>query len=362
MQLPALDAPPYAWPEDQKRPALLDGLNTLVAWHRDRCAPYDRWLSLQGLPHGWRAERIEDLPAVTVPIFKQHLLSSVPEADVFKILRSSGTTGQVPSRVVLDRDTAALQSRTLVRIMQHWLGRSRRPMLLIDHPAVITDRSSFTARGAGIQGLSFMGRNHTYALREDMTLDVDAVRGFAEQHAGDGVLLFGFTFMVWRYFIQALREHGVTLDLRDAVLLHSGGWKKLQAEAVDNDTFVAGCTERLGGVRVHNFYGMVEQVGSVFVACEHGRLHCPAYADIIVREPGSWRALPPGEAGVIELLSLVPRSYPGHALLTEDRGRILGVDDCPCGRMGRTFEVLGRMVRAEVRGCGDTFQATPGAP
>ena len=48
-------------------------------------------------------------------------------------------------------------------------------------------------------------------------------------------------------------------------------------------------------------------------------------------------------------------------LLTEDRGRTLGVDDCPCGRKGRYFEISGRISKAEVRGCSDTFESAAAA-
>jgi hypothetical protein len=53
-------------------------------------------------------------------------------------------------------------------------------------------------------------------------------------------------------------------------------------------------------------------------------------------------------------MSMLPWSYPGHALMTEDRGKVLGVDDCPCGRKGKYFTVKGRVPLAEMRGCSDT--------
>ena len=57
----------------------------------------------------------------------------------------------------------------------------------------------------------------------------------------------------------------------------------------------------------------------------------------------------------MEVVSVLPESYPGHALLTEDEGIVLGEDDCPCGRMGKYFKVLGRVKNAEIRGCSDTY-------
>jgi len=61
---------------------------------------------------------------------------------------------------------------------------------------------------------------------------------------------------------------------------------------------------------------------------------------------------------VIQVLSVLPRSYPGHSLLTEDVGALLGEDDCPCGRLGRTLRVDGRLKSAEPRGCSDTHAAS----
>ena len=39
----------------------------------------------------------------------------------------------------------------------------------------------------------------------------------------------------------------------------------------------------------------------------------------------------------------------------EDEGIILGEDDCPCGRKGKYFKILGRLKDAEIRGCSDTY-------
>jgi len=105
---------------------------------------------------------------------------------------------------------------------------------------------------------------------------------------------------------------------------------------------------------VHNFYGMAEQIGTAFVECEHGFLHAPNAADILVRDPASWEVVADGEAGVAQMLSALPESYPGHSILTEDLARVERVDDCACGRRGKAVSILGRVPRAELRGCSDT--------
>ena len=348
-----LAAPIFDLPQTAKQALLLARLNALTCHHVEHCAPYANVLHA----FGWTAEAVDygALPYLAARLFKLAQWQSVSEAEVFKVLTSSGTTG-APSRIVLDRETAALQSKVLVKILQEFVGKQRLPMLLVEQPALIQNRNGFSARGAGALGLSFLGRDHTYALDEQMRPNWPVIEAFCDKYAGQPVLLFGFTFMVWQCLLEPLRERGLHLPFEQGILFHSGGWKKLQHLAVDNPAFKARCREQLGLGRVHNFYGMVEQVGSIFVECEQGHLHAPVFADLQVRDPLTHQPLGVGRPGLLQVLSAIPGSYPGHSLLTEDLGVLLGEDDCPCGRHGRYFQVSGRQQGAEVRGCSDTFQ------
>lgn len=339
----------------EKQVWLLGELNRLTQLHQVNCQPYANLLAGQNQQAGV-AESLDAVPFVAARLFKMLRLSSALPDNVFKTLTSSGTTSQVKSQIVLDRDTAALQSKVLVSLLSSFTGKARRPMLIIDHDGLTGDKAGFSARGAGVQGLSFLGRDHTYALNADMTPNWPAIDEFIEKYANEPVLIFGFTFMVWQHFIQPLIASGRSNLLPQTLLFHSGGWKKLQDQAVSNDTFKATVRQALGEqVAIHNFYGMVEQIGSVFVECEHGHLHAPSYADVIIRDQETLAEQDVGEIGLIQVLSFIPTSYPGHSILTEDLGRLLGEDNCPCGRKGRYFEVLGRLPKTEVRGCSDVF-------
>ena len=69
--------------------------------------------------------------------------------------------------------------------------------------------------------------------------------------------------------------------------------------------------------------GMAEQLGSVFVECEYGHMHCSNYSDVHIRRPEDFSDAGIGERGLIELVSLLPTSYPGHAKLKEYRLSII---------------------------------------
>lgn len=352
-----LAAPPFGVDAGTKARALTARLNALTALHVERCAPYAQALAVMH-PQPVAA-RLEDVPYLPVSVFKTHALRSVPESDVFKVLTSSGTTGQVPSRIFLDRETATRQTKALSTIMQAVLGPQRLPMMMVDTKSVFQNRQSFSARGAGLLGMANFGRDHFYALDDQMQLDEPGLRAFLDKYSGKPLLIFGFTYMVWLYFREAAARMGA--DLSQATLVHSGGWKKLAEQAVDNTRFKAELRAGTGLARVYNFYGMVEQVGSVFLECEAGVLHAPSFADVLARDVRTLAPAPFGHEGVLQVLSALPTSYPGHSLLTEDLGTVLGEDDCTCGRKGKYFSVRGRIARSEVRGCSDTHAPVRGA-
>tara|TARA_B100000963_G_scaffold340487_1_gene339237 strand:- start:7275 stop:8348 length:1074 start_codon:yes stop_codon:yes gene_type:complete len=340
---------PYSLNATDKKDKLFHHLSALDELHYRSCKEYKKIVDGDNRT-GW----FENDLYLPVRLFKDYEIRSINKADIFKTLTSSGTTSQKVSKIYLDRETSKNQTKALIKIMQNYLGKSRLPMLIIDHPSVVKDRSLFSARGAGILGLSNFGRNHCYALNDDMRIDIEKVKEFSERYNKMPIFIFGFTFMIWQYFINALIEKKIDIDLSNAVLVHSGGWKKLENIAVDNDVFKKTIKKTCGIRRIHNFYGMVEQVGSIFVECEEGFLHTPDYADIKIFSASSFKQLPNGQKGVIGVSSILPSSYPGHRLLTEDFGTIYGEDDCKCGKKGKYFHVHGRIPKAEERGCSDT--------
>lgn len=298
---------------------------------------------------------LSDVPFIPVRLFKLFELLSVPKEDVCKILTSSGTSSQVKSKIFLDKVNLNNQTKTLNHIITSYLTTSRLPMVIFDTSMIKKDRTMFSARGGGVIGFSLFGRKPIYALDENMELDIEALETFFKEHQDERVLFFGYTFMIWQYIVKVLEEKNLKFNFKNAVLFHTGGWKKLQSEAVEPKGFIERVKNVLGHVEVFNQYGMAEQLGSVYIECEYGYMHPSNFSDVIIRRAKDFSVADIGEKGLMQLVSVIQTSYPGHSILTEDQGVILGVDNCPCGRMGKFFKIFGRIKNAELRGCSDTF-------
>lgn len=344
---------PFSLAKSEKAALYADALHEITKHHYANCPQYRKILDILGFDSTVK-HTAEDVPFIPARLFKDYELLSVEKSQIITTMASSGTMGQSASMIFLDRMTAVNQTKVLAKILSNFIGPKRLPMLIIDTKSAIKDRSMFSARGAGILGFSMFGCDVTYALAEDMQLDFDAIEVFCSGHKDENLLLFGFTYMIWEYFYKKLAESGRHLALENSIMIHGGGWKKLTEQAVDNGRFKHSLEDVCGIKKVYNYYGMVEQAGSIFMECDAGYLHSSIFSDVIIRR-NDFSVCGMRERGLIQLLSLLPSSYPGHAILSEDIGEIIGEDDCPCGRLGRYFKVHGRVKNAEIRGCSDTY-------
>lgn len=352
-----LAIPPYSLDKIDKEKLLTERMRELTIHHMNHCEAYKKMMDSIGFAPS-EASSYYDFPFLPVRLFKELELKSIHENEICKTMTSSGTSGQAVSKIFLDRETAGNQQKTMVKIVSSFTGAGRMPMLILDCPSVVKNRNMFSARGAGILGFSMFGADRTYALNDDMQLDVEVVQKFLDKHKGKTIFMFGFTFMIWQHFYKELvrlKSEGTEFDLSKGILIHGGGWKKLISEAVSPEEFHQRLKSVCGINFVHDYYGMVEQTGCIYMQCECGHLHASIFSDIVIRDPKDFSVCEKGKSGIIQVLSMIPESYPGHSLLTEDEGILLGEDDCPCGRKGKYFKILGRLKNAEIRGCSDTY-------
>lgn len=354
-----LAIPPYSLPPEERQTALLALLKDELEYACSRNPVYRNYI--EHWPIDTRSARtISDLPYLPVGLLKaQRPFSLVEQQEIKRILTSSSTTGQMPSRIALDSPTARRMTKGVVVIAQDYIGSSRRPYLVVDVPASTGGSPELGARGAAIQGLQPFASEATYCLEldrhGDLTLDRDKLLQFVESRGSSPVLVYGFTYILWKYLIKPLIAENISLGMPDVHILHSGGWKLLQKEAVDKKSFNDGvaCVFGCSTDRVIDFYGMVENVGVIYPDCSEGNKHVPAFADVLVRNPLTLEQVSEGKQGIVQVSSVLPTSFPGNLLLTEDIAQIVSYDGCRCGRRGTCFRFVGRVAKSELRGCGN---------
>lgn len=337
---------------DLKKIFFLKKIKNLTLHHYNNCIKYKKIIQNINFKIN-KKNQLENFPMIPVRLFKKFDLKSVPDKKVIKKIVSSGTSNQSLSKIYLDKQNASNQVKVLGKIMEKVLGKKRLPMLIIDQDPSLLNKIIFNARVAAIYGFSIFGKNYCYLLDRNNKIDYKLLNQFLKKYGKDNFFIFGFTSLVYENLIKKLSVKKLNLKFNNGILIHGGGWKKLENLKISSHLFKKKLKEKINLKKIHNYYGLVEQTGSIFIEPEKcGYLHTSIYSDIFIRDK-NFKVLANKKKGLIQLLSLLPTSYPGHNILTEDIGEIIGNDDCKCGLKGKYFLVHGRAKQAEMRGCSD---------
>lgn len=354
-----LDLAPYDY-SDEAQGLFERALQEEAVFHYEHNEMYRRFCDRKGFdPH--RPFTAEQMPPVSVSVFKElgAQLNSVPADDVTLTLQSSATSG-VPSTVVVDKVTAKRQARAMIKVVGQFIGAERKPFLIMDIDPRGAHRRLLGARFAAVTGYLRFASKMGYFLKADDNgvsyFDVEAIQQYVSQLDADKpVVVFGFTYILYQHVLSAIEAAGVRIQLpKGSKIIHIGGWKKLESEKIDKQMFNSRLAVCFGiePSDVIDIYGFTEQMGLNYPDCGCGWKHASAYVRVIVRDPVTHEVLPPGQTGLLEFVTPLPHSYPGNAVLTDDLG-VMEPAVCPLGRSGARFKVVGRMKKAEIRGCGD---------
>ncbi len=358
---------PFGFDETEKKTGgiFYEALKEELCFHYDNNEKYRRFCDNKNFdPHGFCGE-LSEIPPVQVSVFKDmgRELSSVPKEQIKLTLQSSATSG-VPSSVPVDKITSKRQAKAMVHVVGDFIGNERKPFLIMDVDPSTGFRNLLGARFAAVSGyLNFASRaGYFLKVSEKNTyyFDVDGIDKFiSELKEDEPAVVFGFTYILYSEVIRPLSEKGVSFTLPEgSKIIHIGGWKKLESEKIDHEEFNRRAAD-LFGIKpedVIDIYGFTEQMGLNYPTCACGCKHASAYSEVIVRDTVTKEVLSNGKEGLMEFITPVPHSYPGNAVLTDDIG-VIEDGECPYGRSGTRFKIIGRLKKAEVRGCGDILSS-----
>ena len=328
-------------------------INFLTTFHYKKSKLYKSYL--KGMNYNLKkSQNLSDIPFLPVRLFKEFNFLSIEKKEIFKTLLSSGTTSNGLSKIYIDKTNALNQIKVLQKIFNNLIGNSRLPMLVIDKQTNNIDRNSFNASIAAINGFSIFANEIVYLLDHENNINYKILNDFLKRNHKKKFLIFGFTSNIFINLIKNINIKKILIkDFSNALLIHGGGWKKIEEKKISRTKFNLTLNTKLGIQNIRNYYGLVEQIGSIFFECKCGYFIASNYSDVIIRDE-NLNICKKGEKGLVQLLSLLPTSYPGHSILTEDIGEIVNDDNCKCYGSGTRFIIHGRLKNAELRGCSNT--------
>ena len=322
----------------------------IIKFHQKNCKDYSSILKKLSFQLNKKTKSI-DIPPIPVSIFKDNKLYSCREKKIVKKLLSSGTTGNKQSQIFLDATNSKVQTKVLVQIMEYFFGKKRMPMLIIDKKFEYKDRTNLLASQAAVNGFSILAKKTYFAFHSNGQINLKEIKKFMEEFAEEKKIVFGFTNKIFEFFLE---KHNLpkNIQFKNCTLLHGGGWKKIESKSMDPKKFKSELKKRYNFKKIVNYYGLIEQTGSIFVECNKcDSFKCSIYSDVYVRDENLKIEKQKNKEGLIQLMSLLPSSYPGNNILTEDLGLICSSETCKCNFKGKRFKIIGRSKESEIRGC-----------
>ena len=125
---------------------------------------------------------------------------------------------------------------------------------------------------------------HAFLLDDNENINYKVLNNFLNKYGSKKFLIFGFTSIVYENLVNKLSKNLLKFDFKNGILLHGGGWKKMEKIKISNKIFKKKLLRQLGLANIHNYYGLVEQTGSILVECKCGYFITSIFSDILIRD------------------------------------------------------------------------------
>jgi len=166
--------------------------------------------------------------------------------------------------------------------------------------------------------------------------DFEALKNKLTEKPAEGVktVLFGASYALLDFAEQ------YTLDLKDVIVMETGGMKGRRKEMVREELHGFLC-DRFNIKQVHSEYGMTELLSQAY-SKGNGIYNAPPWMKILIRDTNDpFCLLPKGQTGGINIIDLA-NIHSCSFIATQDLGKLN--DD-------GSFEILGRFDDSDIRGC-----------
>ncbi|MFA6150098.1 MAG: acyl transferase [Chitinophagaceae bacterium] len=275
-----------------------------------------------------RVNALTDIPFLPISFFKSHKVKSFRGNVESVIFDSSGTSGMIPSRhYVLDEQ---LYDSVSLNGFEQYYGESKDWVILALLPSYLERKTSSLVHMANMLMKKSGNPDGGFYLNEFEELSRKIKSLQSERRK---ILLLGVTFALLDF------AEAYPMDLSGVTVMETGGMKGRKEEWTREQVHQF-LKEKWNLKTVHAEYGMTELLSQAY-AKENGLfkpIHTMRALVRDVQDPLETKTSGSGVLNIIDLANVHSCSF----IATEDMGKV---------NADGTFEVLGRMDFAALRGC-----------
>lgn len=288
---------------------------------------YAEYLSLLGVSSE-SVDSVERIPFLPIQFFKsRNIIAEKQQPEV--TFSSSGTTGTETSRHLVSSLSIYRESFTkgfnlfygnpqdycILALLPSYLEREGSSLIYMVEELV--QQSNNPNSGFFLNQLSDLA---------DLLERLDSV--------GQKVLLIGVSFA-----LLELAEK-FSFQLKNTIVMETGGMKGRRKEMIRGELHEIFCNA-FGVSAIHSEYGMTELLSQAY-SSGNGVFQCPPWMQVRIRDPyDPFSYVSVGRSGAINVIDLANQNSCSF-IQTDDLGKM---------NTDGSFEVLGRMDNAQVRGC-----------
>ena len=276
---------------------------------------------------------VADIPFLPIELFKTNRIATTQFAEA-TIFESSGTTGSVNSKHYVK--DLSLYEASFLQTFNSYYGKPNQYCIIGLLPSYL--QRSGSSLVYMVQQLITQSANPTSGFYLD---EFDKLKKVLIQHEQNKqpTLLIGVSYALL-YFAEQNK-----LQLKYTTIIETGGMKG-RREPISRAALHHTLQQQFGVPSIHSEYGMTELLSQAYSA-GNGIFTAPPYMRIYLRredDPLTLKTMPTNAtkmSGVINCIDLA-NLYSCAFIATDDLG-ILYADN--------SFEITGRMLNSDVRGC-----------
>lgn len=276
--------------------------------------------------HPSDCETLVQIPFLPISFFKTHkVLTKAPQCS--HVFESSGTGGVTSSHYVADIQT---YEQSFLSCFELFYGHPNQFAIIGLLPGYLErPNSSLVYMMQKLIAISDCPDSGFYLDDHQKLHEVLKRREYNQEKT----FLLGVSFALLDFAEQ------FPASLSHSIVMETGGMKGRRKEMV-RDELHAQLKRNLGVKGVQSEYGMTELLSQAY-AKKEGRLHCPPWMKVFVRNPNNPMDVQEHGTGCLNIIDLANKnSCPFIA--TDDLARVYS---------DGTFEVLGRVDTSDIRGC-----------